>query len=151
MRSTMRSGKTFLVDQFHAERPTTNKRRDHFHRFMQEVHARLRQHPDIQSPLDRAVWARKSRLTAGRCARGAKPRTWSGSTSASCAQVHAARRFITLVDEFYDRGVKLIIAAVATTPEGLYRGERLAFEFRRTASRLHEMQGREYLSRPHRP
>ena len=36
-------------------------------------------------------------------------------------------------------------------PGALYRGERLAFEFRRAASRLHEMQGRDYLARPHRP
>jgi cell division protein ZapE len=63
----------------------------------------------------------------------------------------AARRFITMVDEFYDRGVKLILSAGADSPQGLYRGERLAFEFHRTASRLHEMQGREYLARPHRP
>jgi cell division protein ZapE len=63
----------------------------------------------------------------------------------------AARRFITMVDEFYDRGVKLILSAAAEPPEALYRGERLAFEFRRTSSRLHEMQGREYLARPHRP
>ena len=63
----------------------------------------------------------------------------------------AARRFITMVDEFYDRGVKLILSAAAPAPEGLYCGERLAFDFRRTASRLHEMQGREYLARPHRP
>ncbi len=63
----------------------------------------------------------------------------------------AARRFITMVDEFYDRGVKLVLSAAADAPEGLYRGERLEPEFRRTASRLHEMQGRKYLARPHRP
>ena len=63
----------------------------------------------------------------------------------------AARRFIAMVDEFYDRGVKLILSTAAATPEALYRGERLAFEFRRTSSRLHEMQGRDYLARPHRP
>jgi cell division protein ZapE len=63
----------------------------------------------------------------------------------------AARRFVTLVDEFYDRGVKLVVGAAASAPGDLYRGERLAFEFRRAASRLHEMQGRDYLARPHRP
>jgi cell division protein ZapE len=63
----------------------------------------------------------------------------------------AARRFVTLVDELYDRGVKLFVAAAADAPEGLYSGERLAFEFRRAASRLHEMQGRAYLAKPHRP
>jgi cell division protein ZapE len=63
----------------------------------------------------------------------------------------AARRFITLVDEFYDRGVKLFVSAAADAPEGLYTGERLGFEFRRAVSRLHEMQGRNYLAKPHRP
>jgi len=63
----------------------------------------------------------------------------------------AARRFVTLVDELYDRGVKLFVSAARDAPGGLYRGERLAFEFRRAASRLHEMQGRDYLARPHRP
>lgn len=63
----------------------------------------------------------------------------------------AARRFITLVDEFYDRGVKLFVAAAADEPEQLYAGERLAFEFRRAASRLQEMRGRAYLAKPHRP
>lgn len=60
----------------------------------------------------------------------------------------AARRFIALVDEFYDRRVKLIISA--TTPiEGLYTGERLKFEFQRTQSRLIEMQSKQYLASPH--
>jgi cell division protein ZapE len=63
----------------------------------------------------------------------------------------AARRFVTLVDELYDRGVKLVVSAAYDDPEGLYRGDRLALEFRRAASRLHEMQGRKYLAKPHRP
>jgi cell division protein ZapE len=63
---------------------------------------------------------------------------------------NAARRFIALVDEFYDRGVKFI-ASAAASPDALYRGQRLQFEFQRTASRLAEMQTREYLAREHRP
>lgn len=59
-----------------------------------------------------------------------------------------ARRFINLVDEFYDRGVKLILTAEAPITE-LYRGERLTFEFERTRSRLLEMQSRDYLAREH--
>ena len=66
------------------------------------------------------------------------------------ARDDAARRFVNLVDEFYDRSVKLVISAEAP-PAGLYTGTRLAFEFQRTASRLIEMQSREYLARAHRP
>lgn len=60
-----------------------------------------------------------------------------------------ARRFISLVDEFYDRAVKLIIAAERPVTE-LYRGSKLSFEFERTQSRLIQMQSQEYLARPHR-
>jgi cell division protein ZapE len=60
----------------------------------------------------------------------------------------AARRLIALVDEFYERGVKLVVSAAAA-PEALYHGERLKFEFRRTISRLAEMQSHDYLARPH--
>ena len=61
----------------------------------------------------------------------------------------AARRFIALVDEFYDHNVKLILSAEVPVT-GLYEGEKLRFEFERTRSRLLEMQSREYLARTHR-
>lgn len=61
---------------------------------------------------------------------------------------NAARRFIALVDEFYERKVKLIVSADAA-PGSLYRGEQLQFEFRRTVSRLTEMQSSDYLHLPH--
>jgi len=68
----------------------------------------------------------------------------------SAAEDDAARRFIHLVDEFYDRGVKLVLSAAAP-PESLYRGERLAHDFLRTASRLTEMRSHAYLARAHQP
>ena len=61
-----------------------------------------------------------------------------------------ARRFISLVDEFYDHNVKLIVSA-AQPLESLYTGTRLAFEWARTDSRLREMQSSEYLGREHKP
>ncbi|HVI59466.1 MAG TPA: cell division protein ZapE [Luteimonas sp.] len=61
----------------------------------------------------------------------------------------AARRFVTLVDELYDRHVNLVCAADAPPPR-LYAGERLAAAFERTASRLIEMRSAEYLALEHR-
>lgn len=61
-----------------------------------------------------------------------------------------ARRFVNLVDEFYDRQVKLVISAERPLAE-IYSTGKLDFEFQRTVSRLLEMQSREYLARPHRP
>ena len=61
----------------------------------------------------------------------------------------AARRFVTLVDELYDRHVNLVCTADAP-PTGLYAGERLGGAFERTASRLIEMRSAEYLAREHR-
>jgi len=61
-----------------------------------------------------------------------------------------ARRFISLIDEFYDRNVKVVLSA-EVAPHELYDGQRLRLEFERTRSRLIEMQSLEYLSRSHRP
>jgi cell division protein ZapE len=61
-----------------------------------------------------------------------------------------ARRFISLVDEFYDHNIKLVISAEVPLLE-LYSGGRLEFEFQRTCSRLQEMQSHEYLARSHKP
>ncbi|NQD39040.1 cell division protein ZapE [Permianibacter sp. IMCC34836] len=62
----------------------------------------------------------------------------------------AARRFISLVDEFYERRVKLTLAA-AVPLERIYGGDLLAFPFERTRSRLQEMQTAAYLSAAHLP
>ncbi|MFI0471500.1 cell division protein ZapE [Halomonas sp. HMF6819] len=61
-----------------------------------------------------------------------------------------ARRFINMVDEFYDRGVKLLMSAEVAV-ESLYTDGKLAFEFQRTLSRLQEMQSQEYLALAHKP
>ncbi|MGJ8691049.1 MAG: cell division protein ZapE [Thalassotalea sp.] len=62
----------------------------------------------------------------------------------------AARRFIAMVDEFYERKVKLIISAEVAM-EQLYTHGGLEFEFRRCLSRLQEMQSRDYLASEHLP
>ena len=59
------------------------------------------------------------------------------------------RRFIYLVDEFYDRGVKLLLTSEDSIIE-IYQGEKLAFEIERTRSRLLEMQSDDYLNEEHR-
>ena len=66
---------------------------------------------------------------------------------ASCDD--AARRFVHLVDELYDRHVNLVCTAAAA-PMSLYAGERLTGAFERTSSRLIEMQSADYLASEHR-
>ncbi len=60
-----------------------------------------------------------------------------------------ARRFVNLVDELYDRRVKLIISAMVPL-EHLYTGSQLTAPFQRTLSRLQEMQSHDYLASAHR-
>jgi cell division protein ZapE len=74
----------------------------------------------------------------------------SGISQMDDAKADQARRFINLVDELYDHGVKLIISATVP-PDKLYEGSILEAEFKRTLSRLLEMQSIDYLSRPHMP
>lgn len=61
-----------------------------------------------------------------------------------------ARRFLAMVDEFYERNVKLIISASVDLAE-IYTEGLLTFEFRRCRSRLTEMQSHEYLALEHLP
>ncbi|MCL1125913.1 cell division protein ZapE [Shewanella surugensis] len=56
-----------------------------------------------------------------------------------------ARRFISLIDELYDQGVHLYLSAEVPL-EQLYTQGALSFEFKRTLSRLKEMQSKEYLT-----
>jgi cell division protein ZapE len=66
----------------------------------------------------------------------------------SAAERDAARRFVLLIDTLYDRNVKLIASAQAL-PSSLYTDGDGAGAFRRTASRLAEMQSEDYLKRGH--
>jgi len=74
----------------------------------------------------------------------------SGIPRMNAGNADAARRFINLIDEFYDRNVKILISA-ATPISELYSGNHLHFEFQRTISRLTEMQSHHYLAKPHLP
>lgn len=60
----------------------------------------------------------------------------------------SARRFVSLIDELYDRKVKLLVSAQVPICD-LYTGTGLAFAFERTESRLLEMQSHEYLCSAH--
>ena len=74
----------------------------------------------------------------------------SGVPQMNWEMENEARRFLNLVDEFYDRKVKLIISADAEMTN-LYCGRKLEFEYARVLSRLQEMQSHDYLAAPHVP
>ena len=61
-----------------------------------------------------------------------------------------AKRFITLVDALYEHRVKLV-ASAAASPDNIYERGENAVMFARTASRLHEMQSRDWRAREHLP
>ncbi|WP_241576417.1 cell division protein ZapE [Rosenbergiella collisarenosi] len=61
-----------------------------------------------------------------------------------------ARRFLAMVDEFYERHVKLVVSAQVVL-EDIYQGNQLKFEYQRCLSRLQEMQSEEYLRLAHLP
>ncbi len=63
-------------------------------------------------------------------------------------EYNAARRFMTLIDALYEHRVHVIVAA-ADVPDRLFAAGFGAEDFRRTASRLMEMQTKEYLAQPH--
>ena len=59
-----------------------------------------------------------------------------------------ARRFISIIDEFYERKVKLVLTT-DTCFKKLYQGKSLNFEYERTKSRLSEMSTLDYQKLPH--
>lgn len=62
----------------------------------------------------------------------------------SAANRNEAKRFVTLIDAFYERKVRLVVSA-AVEPQALYKSGDGSFEFERTVSRLIEMQSADYL------
>lgn len=62
----------------------------------------------------------------------------------------AAKRFLLLIDEFYDRSVKLFISSNVPI-EQIYNGNKLKFEYKRLQSRLTEMQSDYYWQQPYLP
>ncbi len=62
----------------------------------------------------------------------------------SAANRNEAKRFVTMIDAFYERKVRLV-ASAAVEPQDLYKSGDGSFEFERTVSRLMEMQSAEYL------
>jgi len=61
---------------------------------------------------------------------------------------NAAKRFILLIDTLYDNHIRIVVTAEAE-PDALYTATSgtEAFEFKRTISRLHEMQSNAYIGK----
>jgi cell division protein ZapE len=81
-------------------------------------------------------------------ARGFHTLVLDGVPLLSAERRNEARRFVTLIDALYEHRTKLVCSAAAA-PDALHQAGDHAAEFRRTASRLHEMQSAAYLAAPH--
>ncbi|GAA0403458.1 cell division protein ZapE [Cocleimonas flava] len=57
----------------------------------------------------------------------------------------AARRFINMIDTFYDMRINIVVSA-EKEPEALYTADKLKFEFVRAVSRINEMQTDKYIT-----
>ena len=66
----------------------------------------------------------------------------------SCEKRNESKRFMTLIDALYEHNVKFICSAESPAEELYLEGDG-AFEFRRTVSRLIEMQAQKYLDAVH--
>jgi cell division protein ZapE len=80
----------------------------------------------------------------------------SGVPAMAASQTDVVRRFTWLVDVFYDQRVKLVLSAdaapgdlVAVSADATGPERMVQKEFARTASRLREMQSKDYFSRKH--
>jgi cell division protein ZapE len=81
-------------------------------------------------------------------ARGFHTLVLDGVPLLSAERRNEVRRFVTLIDALYEHRTKLVCSAAAQ-PDALHQAGDHAAEFRRTASRLHEMQSAAYLAAPH--
>ncbi|MBD3645039.1 MULTISPECIES: cell division protein ZapE [Alcanivorax] len=141
----------FLRERFHTLEPDHSRHRDHGNVLIEG-----RKIPSVMCA-DDVVWFEFKALCDGprsqtdyiEVAREFHTVLVSNVEQMGAGKDDMARRFINLVDEFYDRAVKLVITAEVPI-EDIYAGGRLDFEFERTRSRLQEMQSSEYLGREHR-
>ena len=101
-------GKTFLVDLFFSHLELTAKRRIHYHRFMGEVHARIRALGQQADPLAQiaADYAREFRLLC--------------LDEFFVTDIGDAMLLARLLDQLFARGVTLVTTS-NTAPENLYR------------------------------
>ncbi|HTY94958.1 MAG TPA: cell division protein ZapE [Steroidobacteraceae bacterium] len=101
-------GKTWLMDMFYDSLPFAQKRRRHFHRFMQDVHGGLKQQSGHHSPLDRV---------ADDIASGVRVLCFDEFYVSDIAD---AMILGTMLSALFARGVTLV-ATSNSPPEELYR------------------------------